>query len=73
MTHDPRALQAGAGKKDAKDGKGGKGGSGSGAGAEPPNFADMAVCNAAGALQHLTFLDAAKQQVGVRRVQEGEL
>lgn len=29
----------------------------------PPNFFDMAVCNAAGALHHLTFLDEAKLQV----------
>lgn len=28
---------------------------------EPPCFSDIAVCNAAGALQHLTFLDSAKQ------------
>ncbi|PNW76200.1 hypothetical protein CHLRE_12g544115v5 [Chlamydomonas reinhardtii] len=63
---DKKDGKAGAGKKDGKDGKGGKGGSGSGAGGEPPNFADMAVCNASGALQHLTFLDAAKQQVALR-------
>lgn len=31
----------------------------------PPNFFDMAVCNAAGALHHLTFLDEAKLQVMV--------
>jgi len=30
----------------------------------PPNYADAAVCNAAGALHHLTFLDDAKLQVG---------
>ncbi|KAG2433810.1 hypothetical protein HXX76_008167 [Chlamydomonas incerta] len=63
---DKKDGKAGAGKKDGKDGKGGKGGSGSGAGTDPPNYADMAVCNAAGALQHLTFLDAAKQQVALR-------
>lgn len=29
---------------------------------EPPCFPDIAVCNAAGALHHLTFLDTGKQQ-----------
>jgi hypothetical protein len=32
----------------------------------PPSFADMAVCNAAGALNHLTFLDDAKIQARLR-------
>jgi hypothetical protein len=30
---------------------------------DPINFADLAVCNAAGALHHLTFIDEAKLQV----------
>eukprot|EP00955_Chlamydomonas_euryale_P055678 356183-Chlamydomonas_euryale.AAC.2 len=30
----------------------------------PPNFADVAVCSACGALHHLTFLDEAKLQLG---------
>ncbi len=29
----------------------------------PVNFPDVAVCNAAGALHHMTFLDEAKAQV----------
>jgi len=29
----------------------------------PPNLANIAVCNAAGALHHLTFLDEAKIEV----------
>ncbi|EFJ45247.1 hypothetical protein VOLCADRAFT_94450 [Volvox carteri f. nagariensis] len=53
--------------KDGKDGKGGKGGKGKGSGpaGEPVNFPDAAVCNATGALQHLTFLDDAKHQVAL--------
>jgi hypothetical protein len=31
--------------------------------AKPPAPPEMAVCNAAGTLHHLTFLDAAKMQV----------
>ncbi|KAG2484368.1 hypothetical protein HYH03_016784 [Edaphochlamys debaryana] len=33
--------------------------------AEATNFADAAVCNATGALQHLTFQDGAKQEVAL--------
>ncbi|KXZ53324.1 hypothetical protein GPECTOR_7g1218 [Gonium pectorale] len=51
--------------KDGKGGKGSKGKAGGGSSGEAPNFADIAVCNATGALQHLTFLDAAKQQVAM--------
>ncbi|GIL49675.1 hypothetical protein Vafri_5971 [Volvox africanus] len=51
--------------KDAKGGKGGKGKGGSGSSAEAVNFPDAAVCNATGALQHLTFLDDAKHQVAL--------
>ncbi len=29
----------------------------------PPNYSEIAVCNAAGLLHHLTFLDLAKEQV----------
>jgi hypothetical protein len=32
-------------------------------GPPPPNLPAMAVCNAAGALHHLTFVDEAKSQV----------
>jgi hypothetical protein len=55
-----------AAKKDAAKpgGKAGGGRGGPAAPEEPPNFADMAVCNASGCLQHLTFRDDAKQQVG---------
>jgi hypothetical protein len=33
--------------------------------APPPSYPDIAVCNAAGTLNHLTFLDEAKLQVCV--------
>ncbi|GFR49626.1 hypothetical protein Agub_g11698 [Astrephomene gubernaculifera] len=51
--------------KEGKPGKGGKGKGGSGSSSDAVNFADAAVCNATGALQHLTFLDEAKHQVAL--------
>ena len=59
-------------KKAAEKGeKVGRGGSKEKEAILPPNYPDIAVCNAAGALHHLTFMDKCKYQIWGKRVKEG--